>query len=329
MTLKRQLMCAVFAVAAIFPATAGAQLQIAPPQGDSTGDMINLGSLRPTPSVVGFDADTTTYTTEAGEFNQCGQSVYGNTIWSTFRTPRFGRLDVTAAGYDSVIGLARIQSGRIQGGPCSDRIGGRIESFRRDALPRVKKNATYALQVGGFQQPDGSFARGPLEVAVELLAPEAVSGDAILTYRFGRGGIKVTSIRVDGPPDAVAVVFCAPRCGRDTRLNLKPTVFRQPVQKVDVARREGSDGGRFVTAPAPKLNHPLLKDAEAVASAKTAFRGRKIKNGRTLFVAILAEDRIGQIFFWRIRKNVAGTKQLGCIEPGSTRVKRIRTCTGV
>src|SRR5919199_3350540 len=118
MTFKRVGICAALATMAAFPAAASAQLQITPPKGDSTGDMIDLGTLRPTPSVVGYDADTTTYTTENGEFNRCGQSLYGKTIWARVRTPRYGRLDVTAAGFDAVLGLGRIVGGTIQAGPC-------------------------------------------------------------------------------------------------------------------------------------------------------------------------------------------------------------------
>jgi hypothetical protein len=324
MTLKRLVICSALALAAAFPAAASAQLQIAPPGGDSTGDMINLGSLRLSPSVVGYDADTSGYTTEAGEFDTCGQSHYGKTIWSTFRTPRYGRLDVTAAGYDSVLGLGRITGGRIQGGPCTDRIGGRIESFPRDALPKVKKNATYALQVGGFQQPDGSFAGGPLEIAVELLPPNVVTGDAILTYRFGRGGIKITSLKIDGARGSTITVGCVKRsCGKAVAFSVrKPSVT--PLQRVDLARRSSKKASSvFLPAAKPKAGAPTIHSA-----AKTIFRGRKVKNGDTLLVAVQSPDEIGTVFFWRIRKNQAGTKNLGCLEPNSARIKRVGSCTG-
>jgi hypothetical protein len=327
MTYKRPAMFAALTlVFAAVPAAASAQLQLAPGKGDNIGDAIDLGSLKPSPAVAGFDADTSAYTTQPAlnEFNKCGSSVYGKTIWSTFKTPRTGQLDVTAAGFDAAIGLARQTSSSVVGGRCTDRLAGRIESYGRNNLPTVVKGQTYFLQVGGAQQRDGSFAGGPLEVAVELLKPQVVNGaDAGLNYKFGKGGIKVSSVRVSGPRGSSIIAFCAKKCGK--RVTIRPrTAVSGPVQRVRAARRlaPGTDN---VFAAAPRSD---VDSIPVSAAARQIFKGRKIRNGNTLFVAVVAKDQIGQIFFWKIKKNAAGPKQIGCIEPTSNKVKRVGACNG-
>src|SRR4051794_19257592 len=131
------------------PAGASAQSSVPPPGGDNLSDAIpvrptNSTFLPLTPGVLGFSADTTGYTTETNEFDSCGQSTYGKTIWSVFAVDRTGRIDITAAGYDSVVALLPVSSSGVPGsGPCTDRLAGRIESFPRDNLPTVKKGRVY------------------------------------------------------------------------------------------------------------------------------------------------------------------------------------------
>jgi hypothetical protein len=314
----------LFAVCALallaMPAAASAQGG----PGDNLSDAIPVspGPLELTPSVRGLTVDTTNYTVEAGEFNQCGNSVYGKTVWGAFGVNRTGRIDITAAGYDAVIGLARLTNTGIEGGPCTDRLAGKIESYPRDNLPTVQKGEVYALQVGGFQAPDGSIAGGPVEVAVELLPPERVQGDAILTWRSARGGIRVTSIKVDGPRGSAAGISCLrKRCGRNQVIEnpkLKGA-FANPIAKVSPGAKSSSG---------PKLKPVSRAKEPTIRSAATAFRGRTVKNGARLLVVVLATDQIGQAFYWDVRKNAAGTKTLGCVEPGSTRIQRQGTCDG-
>jgi hypothetical protein len=327
MTFKRLVTCAVLALAAALPASASAQLQVPPPGGDNVQDAIDLGTLKGSPSVFAFDADTTSYTTqpELNEFDLCSGLGYGKTVWGKFRTPRTGQVDITAAGFDSAIALLRQTKTGIAAGPCTNRLKGRIEAFRRDNLPTVEKGGTYYVQVGGTEE-NGSTAAGPVEVAVELLKPKLVAGaDAGLAYKFGKGGIKVTSVRIDGPPGSAIIVFCAKRCGKTARFNVKgkASVLRQPIRKLDFAKRTQGGGGLFEPAPKEKGS-----DAPVYSAAKQVFKNRKIKNGNTLFVAVVAKDQIGQIFFWKIKKNAAGPKQLGCIEPNTTKVKAIGKCDG-
>jgi hypothetical protein len=331
--------CALTALAS--PAAASAQVQAPPPAGDAYRNPIILSNatspLELSPSIVGFDADTTNYTTEdsdsifegGGEYNICGppgrESAYGKTVWSVFYTNRTGRIDITAAGFDAVIGLHRFRSPadiRPIPGSCTDRIAGRIESFPREGLPTVAKNSWYAVQVGGYRNPaDGSIAGGPLEVAIELLPPERVQGDAILTWRSVSGGIKVTSVKVDGPNGSVAGISCLrKKCGRQQIVqNPKPAgVFARALAKVDPSAK--SAGGKYKPA--------ARNDAPVRMSAKSVFKGRTIKNGARLLVLIFAQDQIGQAFYWDVKNNAAGTKTLGCVEPGGTRVQRTGTCDG-
>jgi len=335
----------VCAALLVVPAVASAQLQVPPPGGDNYLQPIFLGDtanpLPLTPGVVGFDADTTNYTTEDqpnpntfanGEYNACGPSsnpsFYGKTVWSVFYTNRTGRLDVTAAGFDAVIGLHAFRSPqdpRSIPGICTDRIAGRIESFPRDNLPTLIKNNWYAVQVGGFQNPaNGQIAGGPLEVALELLPPEQIIADAGLTWKPTRGGVKVTLVRVDGPQGSEAAIGCIrKKCGRaQTVKNPKPVgVFAKP--SVGRSLKQARGGG-------DKYEPKKASDAPVRMATKNVFRGRKIPNGARLTVVVVSQfdDQIGQVFFWDIKNNAAGAKSLGCVNPGSTKVRKVGTCDG-
>jgi len=308
------------------PAAASAQSAVPPPGGDNQADAIPVRPadstfLPLTPGVLGFSADTTNYTTEPNEFDACGQSTYGKTIWSVFAVNRTGRIDITAAGYDSVLALLPVTNRGVGSGPCTDRLAGRIESFPRDNLPTVKKGGIYAVQIGGFRDPAGNFAGGPLEVDFELLPPERVQGDAILTWRSTSGGIRVTSIRVDGPQGSAAAIGCVRgRCGRSQTVNNPKLagVFA----KATVGGNKPFSGDKY--QPAKVSDRPVRM------ATKSVFRGRKIPNGARLAVVVVAQndDQIGQVFFWDVKKNAAGAKSLGCVNPGSTRVRKIGTCTG-
>lgn len=307
----------------VLPAAASAQSSVPPPGGDNVANAITIQPqnsvfLPLTPGVLGFSADTTSYTTEPGEFDACGSSTYGKTIWSSFRVDRTGRIDITAAGFDSVIALLPATSSGLQPGPCTDRLAGRIESFPRDNLPTVKKGGTYAVQIGGFRDQAGNFAGGPLEADFEFLPPERVQGDAILTWRSVRGGIKVTSVKVSGPRGSGAAIGCLrKRCGKNQ------TISNPKTQKgLARASHKVIPGGASKFVPAAK------DDSQVRLATTSAFRGRKIPNGARLLVVVLAEDQIGQAFYWDVKKNAAGSKTLGCVEPEGTSVQRSGTCDG-
>jgi hypothetical protein len=317
---------AVSAGLLVLPAAASAQSSVPPPGGDNQADAIpirpaNSTFLPLTPGVLGFSANTSTYTTEPNEFDACGQSSYGKTVWSVFAVDRTGRIDITAAGFDSVLALLPVTNNGVGSGPCTDRLAGTIESFPRDNLPTVKKGNVYAVQVGGFRGQDGNFAGGPVEVDFELLPPERVQGDAILTWRSTSGGIKVTSIKVDGPQGSAAGIGCVRgHCGKSqTVKNPKPVgVFA----KAAVAGNKPLSGDKYEPAK--------VSDKPVRMATKSVFRGRKIPNGARLAVVVISQnnDQIGQVFFWDVKKNAAGAKSLGCVNPGSTRVRKVGTCSG-
>jgi len=323
----------------LLPAAAIAQTNVAPGSGDSYLAPIvvsNSQSPQPFPGVLGFDVDTTNYTIESGnpnlwggngsEFNQCGNSIYGKTVWSIIYANRYGRIDITAAGYDSVIGLASFKDPNTPaptGGPCTDRLSGRIESFARDNLPTVKKNHWYAIQVGGFQNQDGTINGGQLEVNVELLPPNPVIGDAGLSWVSTKGGIKVKSVRIDGPKGSVITVACTRhKCGKNQSFAVSKAtpLIEQPVLKANPLARFKTMKKQQPTAPDRTVVH--------AAASKNVFKGRTIKNGTRLTVAVEADDQIGELFYWDVKKNAAGTKAIGCIEPGSTKVQALGSCDG-
>jgi hypothetical protein len=308
------------------PAAASAQSAVPPPGGDNQTDAIpvrpaNSTFLPLTPGVLGFSADTTNYTTEPNEFDACGQSTYGKTIWSVFAVNRTGRIDITAAGYDSVLALLPVTNNGVGSGPCTDRLAGRIESFPRDNLPTVKKGNVYAVQIGGFRDPAGNFAGGQLEADFELLPPERVQGDAILTWRQARGGIRVTSIKVDGPQGSEAKIACVRgSCGKSQTVKNPKAVG--VFAKATVGGNKPLSGDKYQPAK--------VSDTPIRMATRSVFRGRTIRNGARLQVVVSAQndDQIGQVFFWDVRGNAAGAKSLGCVNPGSSKVRKIGTCTG-
>jgi hypothetical protein len=307
MNAKRLLTTAVLALAAAVAAPAAAQAgagpgddlaaAISPPNG-----VLPLSTVGD-PHVLGFEVDTSAYTTEATEPVRCPQrgytTTYGKTAWGIFKAPQYGRLDATAAGFDSVISLFDATANGA-GVACTDRLASKIEAFRRDDLPTVKKNHTYYVQVGGAQQPDASFVGGQLAVDLELIRPEVTTGDAVLTW------VSASCVRK--------------KCGKGVGFSVRKPVFEQKIAPLRLASR---------IAPRPVAESAGF-DATPVSAAasKNIFKGRRIKNGTTLFVAVQREDEIGVIYFWNVKRNAAGSKNVGCIEPNSTKIKGVGSCTG-
>jgi hypothetical protein len=324
MNFKRLTLCAALAVAAALPATASAG---AGPGDDIADAIFPPGATLPIstasdPNILGFEVDTSAYGVESGEPTSCpvSRTSYGKTVWGGFRAPQFGRLDVTAAGFDAVIMLIDANANRIV--DCTDRLAGKIESFPRDSLPTVKRGRTYAVQVGGAVQPDGSVPGGGLSVNLELIRPETTAGDAVMSWVSTRGGVRIRSLAITAPRGAVVTAGCVRRsCGKPRSYNAKP-----------VLREKIGDAGflqRLAVKPAdaaPELSY--AKTTPQAAGRRPRLKGKRIKNGDTLLVAVQREDEIGVIFVWRVKNNAAGTKTVGCIEPGSTRIKRVGTCRG-
>jgi hypothetical protein len=324
MNFKRLTLCAVMALTAVFPAAAMAG---AGPGDDIAEAIFPPGGTLPLstasdPNILGYTVDTSAYGTQDGEPTNCpvSRTSLGKTVWGGFRAPQFGRLDVTAAGFDAVIMLIDVNANRLVN--CTDRLAGRIESFPRDSLPTVKKGRTYAVQVGGAVQPDGSVPGGGLEVDLELIRPEITTGDATMSWVGTRGGVKIRSLSINAPRGASVVVGCVRKsCGRTRAYNAK-SVLREKISDAGFLQRLAV---KPADAPA-ELSY--AKTSPQAAGRRPNFNGKRIKNGDTFLVAIQREDEIGVIFVWRVKNGVAGTKTVGCIEPNSTRIKRLGTCRG-
>jgi hypothetical protein len=327
MTTKRLMTSAAIALVTAVAAPAAAQAG-AGPGDDLAGAIAPPGDVLPlstaaNPHILGYEVDTSAYTTEASEPNTCPQrgytTTYGKTAWGAFRASQYGRLDATTAGFDSVIGLFDATA-KGAGVACTDRLASKIEAFRRDELPTVKKGHVYYVQVGGAQQPDGSFLGGPLTVDLELIRPEVTTGDAVLTWLSRGGGVKIKSLKLNAPRGAVVTVGCLKKsCGKLRSYGVSKPVFSSKIAKVSLGKRVVSG------APAGELS---FAKTTAHAAAKPNLKGKRIRNGDTLIVAVQREDEIGVIYFWNVKKNGAGTKNIGCIEPNSTKIKRVGSCTG-
>ena len=324
MNFNRLTICAALAVAAAFPATAMAG---AGPGDDIAEAIFPPGATLPLstasdPNILGYTVDTSAYGTEAGEPTSCpvSNTSYGKTVWGGFRAPQYGRLDVTAAGFDAVIMLIDANANRIV--DCTDRLAGTIESFPRDDLPTVKKGRTYAVQVGGAVQADGSIPGGRIETDLELIRPEITTGDATMSWVGTGGGVRIKSLSISAPRGAVVTAGCVRKsCGRTRSYRAKP-VLQEKI---------GDEGfvQRLAVKPADaQAELSYAKTTPQAAGRRPNLKGKRIRNGDTLLVAIQREDEIGVIFVWRVRNGAAGTKTVGCIEPNSTRIKRVGTCRG-
>jgi hypothetical protein len=323
MTAKRLLTSAAITVLAAVAAPAAAQAGAGP--GDDIADAIRPpGNVLPlstpsNPHILGYEVDTSAYTTQ-NEPLSCATSRtnYGKTVWGAFQASQYGRLDVTAAGFDSVITLIDADANRIV--DCTDRLAGKIEAFRRDALPTVKKGHVYGVQIGGAVQPDGSTPGGPLAVDLELIRPEVTTGDAVLTWLSTSGGVKIKSLKLNAPRGSVVTVGCIKKsCGKARSFGVSKPVFNQKIASINFSKRLGAG------APADELS---FARTTAHVAAKPNLKGKRIKNGDTLIVAVQREDEIGVIYFWTVKHNGAGSKNVGCIEPNSTKIKRVGSCTG-
>jgi hypothetical protein len=316
----------------LLPASALAQSVEPAGSGDNYLQPIVLANqqnpLPLSPSVLGFTVDTTNYTTQndaslfggnGQEFNQCGNSIYGKTVWAVFYTDRYGRVDLTASGFDSVIGLASFDSPSNpapKGGLCTDRLLGTIESFNPDFLPTVKKNHWYAIQVGGAQQQDGSIPGGLITVYAELLKPQEVQGDAGVSWTPARGGVKLSLVRAGGPKGAKVKVSCLKKsCGSKSFTSKKPLLKQTFLKSNPMAKFTT----RLKTQP----------EAEAHEAATTnVFQNKTLKNGARLVVTVQETDQIGEMFYWDVKNNKVGTKHILCIEPDGKQTAALGKCDG-
>ena len=130
--------------------------------------------------------------------------------------------------------------------------------------------------------------------------------DAGLTWRSARGGIRVTSVRVDGPAGLRRRDRLHPQA-----LRPQSDVIRNPKLKGVFAQagREGRPGGEVERRP--KFKPLARKTAPQVTDGdQERFRGRTVPNGGAARWSSSSRrtDQIGQAFFWDVSRNAAGAK---------------------
>jgi hypothetical protein len=342
MTLKRAFVIALTAAAAL-PASAGAQAQIPPPQGDNylgpvaLSDFQNPGKF---PSQeIGFVADTTSYTTQQDMFappvsggpqepTNCG-SPYANTIWSVFHADRYGVMKISTAGpFDAVIGLVPFKSPNsdptpnIDKGVCIDRLSG----FEEELQAFVKPKQWYAVQVGGTGSPPG----GQVQVKFDYQKPPTLDADAVLTWKSNAAGkVKVVKLVVSAPKGAKVSVKCTHHgCAAPRAFTVKKTAAFRPLAAVGPVAAKAPAGVKMVPAsesasidavPASG-RHASFKSSPQVHAAKkfTLLKGKGLKSGSNLIISVTKSGYIGKYFSYPVTRKGVASKTISCTNPGSS-----------
>jgi hypothetical protein len=329
MKTKRLLTCAVVALAGAFPAAASAQVEIPPPTGDNYLDGIFVSDPdapgRFPSQPIGFIADTTNYTVQQDMYapqasggpvepTVCGNATYGNTVWSFFRSDRWGLMRISTSGtFDSVIGVIPLRANpvddaapQIDNGACYDGLSG----FSEDALGLVSPRQWYAVQVGGTGTPQGSR----VQVTFDLNAPPNVGGDTVLSWAGTTRGIKVTKLAVRAPRGARVAIRCAKRkCGKVPR----PFTARKGAAfSASIARRAGADDGHA------RLQKQSGQPAVRAAKTYAVLKGKRLKAGTRLEIRISRQGYIGTYYSYKVVKAGAETKVKRCMNPGSSKPRK-------
>ena len=315
MTLKRTLLSALIALAAL-PASASAQAVITPPSGDAYLDSLIVSSPKNPLTLntpVGFIADTTNYTTQSDlanppssggppEPNQCGNTVYGKTIWSAVYFKHYGRLKITTSGpFDSVIGAVPFKSlsnalPDIRHGLCYDGLAG----FDENASFLVSPKQWWAIQVGGAG-PSG----GQVQVKFELNKPPAVGGQAFLFWKTGP--LRLTDMYVKSVPK-----------GQKITLSCTKHACNKKTISVRSKRAAKSAGKRLAKAVARSVH-----EAKAKVSV---LKNRKVKAGAKVELRLTRPGYIGKYYVWKVSSNGISAAKTACMNPNSTTPRK--KCNG-
>jgi hypothetical protein len=343
MTFKRALAIALTAAAAL-PASAGAQAQIQPTQGDNylsplaLSDFSNPGKFPR--EEIGWVANTTDYTVQADMFNppgsggpaepnNCG-SEYGKTIWSVLHLDHRGTLTITtSAQFDSVIGFVPFESPNspapeIDKGVCIDRLSGLDEQLAvKDLSP-----GWYAVQVGGTGTTQGG------QVQTKFLfkptnPPPRVKGkiktQATLNWH-GPPYLVTTMYASDVPKGQTLTLSCTRHaCNkRKIRVRSKPAgrsgVFSEPPAMSDWAGMSGSDVrakpvSRSSAYPRASASRPIV---QAARKRVQLLKNRQVPRGTKIILRITAPRYIGKYLEW----SIPGSLKTRCMNPGSTKPRR-------
>ena len=329
MSLKRTLALALVGAAAL-PAAASAAPPVfeAPPKGDNylqpiflndPDNPIKLGEP------LGFQADTSSYTTQSDMFNpngkgqpssggppeplNCGgNDPYGKTLWAVFYSKGYGFAHITvSAGYDSVISVIPFKdpntdpTPELDNGTCSDGEFGFNESLSGIVFPK----SWYAIQVGDADQPPSG---GKMQLQLQIDPPPRVNGDATLTWRTASGGARITRLVVSGSKGSRIKVSCTHHgCGRNPKpiKHAKKPLFEKPIGAVGPL--------------AGKAFRPVVREA---AHHYKFFRNRFAKAGTTVEIRITRTGYTGKYFSYKVTRSGVASKKTRCLLPGSNKPKK-------
>jgi hypothetical protein len=309
--------CAVVALAAAVPASAAAQRQVAPPDGDNYLFPLAFSDFdhpAPFPSEeVGFIANTSTYTVQSDMYSPpnsggpveptvCGRSEFGNTIWSYLHVDRYGVMHISTAGnFDSVIAVIPFKSPnnaapQLNRAFCSDRLGG----FSEEA-PFLAAPGWYAVSVGGT----GATMGGQVEGKFLLGPPPSVDGQAFLFWKTGP--LRVTDLHVKGVPGGETLsLSCTKGACKKRRVTVKSKRAAGQLLKVN-----GKPVGR-----GPAALKPLVREA---AKSVKLLKNKKVKKGAKIELRITQPGYIGKYYRWDVKKNAISSATSRCLNPGSNK----------
>jgi hypothetical protein len=330
MTIKRLVALAVLVLAAAFPSAAGAQLHITPPEGDNYLDAIPFTDPGPfSNSEVGFIADTSSYTTQSDVFvpegtgggpaepTLCGNTTFGNTIWSFFRADRYGIMNLSTAGnFDSVIAIMPFNSPRdaephISQGICWDRLGGFSETGKVLVQPR----RWYAVQVGGTGTPPG----GQVETKFLLEPPPAVDGAAFLFWKVNP--LRVSDMYVKGVPKGETLTLSCTKgaCKKRTIKVKSKQAAGQLLPGPGAGLKRAGGAGSLKVA---------TKQAHAAAKRVQILKNHKVKPGAKIELRIKRTGYIGKYYRWKVGKNEISSAKSFCMNAGSNKPQTKNKCHG-
>ena len=220
-----------------------------PPANDAYAKAIALnapGSEMPRDTVTTAATDTTDATVQSDLFNPpaaggppepttCAPATepFGRTIWYSFFPEADGKVTIQAIGFDTTVGLVTFASAANplpQGYSCANKRDDSIETLTAN----VEGGSSYNVQIGGTGGIAGvvqvSFTylpdrdsdgvtddndRCPTRAGTVNGCPPAITTRVPYTFGGRPGGVKLTTVRVQGAPSGSRIaVRCSPGCGR-------------------------------------------------------------------------------------------------------------------
>ena len=363
MTIKRALALALIVLAAL-PAAAFAQEAIPPPGADNFlqpyffNDFTAKGQPKPLGyDPLGFTADTTSYTVQSDMYNppvqggpaeptSCGNTNFGNTIWSVFHSDRWGLMTVETAGnFDSVIAVVPFDSPDnpvpdFDNAFCFDGLTGFQEKVKFVGAPYsgiiIVPKQWYAIQVSGTSQT-GTAQGGQLQVKIDQNHSPELDGDVILSWAGRNGQAKITKLIVSAPKGSKVAVTCTHHgCGKNPKAFIvRKARFTKPVGLVGPSAAAQAPAGARMTAAGAAASSStskrtakaasLLRERRAVVHAAKKFKllaGRKLKNGSKVEIRITQPGFIGKYFSYSVSKGQVASKKVFCLNPSSSKPRK-------